>query len=125
MKHTKEEIATAFSHGNFEVTFPYLSEAIIWTVIGEREFQGKASVVANYNQTAKYFSSVETKFESLDLIAAKNKVVIQGSGEFLKDGKRLNFISACDVYEFNDSNELTKISSYCIPMEDGLKSIEI
>ena len=33
----------------------------------------------------------------------------------MRDGKRVNFIAACDVYEFNDKNELERISSYCIP----------
>ena len=35
MKHSQREIAESFSHGNFELTFPYLSEGIIWNVIGE------------------------------------------------------------------------------------------
>ena len=35
MKHTQKEIAEAFSNGDFELTFPYLSENIIWDIVGE------------------------------------------------------------------------------------------
>lgn len=34
--------------------------------------------------------------------------------EFLRDNKRVSFVSACDVYEFNDDNQIQKITSYCI-----------
>ncbi len=118
MKHTTEEIAVAFSHGNFELTFAYLSEEVTWTVIGEKTFQGKAAVKENCERTANYFRSVETKFQITDIIAANNKVVIQGSAEFLEHGKRLNYTTACDVYEFSDQNELVRISSYCITTEE-------
>lgn len=112
---TQKEIAESFSNGNFEFTFPYLSENIIWNVVGENIFKGKKSVVANCLQTAEYFNSVHTVFNTDEIIETDNKVVISGTAEFMRDGKRVNFISACDVYEFNDKNELERISSYCIP----------
>lgn len=115
MKHTQKEIAESFSNGNFELTFPYLSENIIWNVVGENLFKGKAEVVNNCRQTSEYFKSVETNFKTEDVIVTESKVVIRGTGEFLRDGKRVNLITACDVYEFNYENELEKISSYCIP----------
>ena len=115
MKHTQKEIAESFSNGLFELTFPYLSENIIWNVVGENVFKGKAEVVDNCRQTSEYFKSVETNFKTDDIIVTENKVVIRGTGEFLRSGKRVNLITACDVYEFNNENELEKISSYCIP----------
>lgn len=115
MKHSKREIAESFSNGNFELTFPYLSESIVWNVIGENLFKGKSEVVSNCKQTSEYFKSVQTNFKTNDIIETDNKVVIRGTGEFIRDGKRINLTTACDVYEFNDSNELEKISSYCIP----------
>lgn len=115
MKHTKKEIAEAFSNGNFELTFPYLSDSIIWNVIGENLFTGKNEVMNNCKRTAEYFKSVETNFQTEDAIATENKVVIRGTGEFIRDGKRVNLIPACDVYEFNSNDELERITSYCIP----------
>lgn len=113
----KKDIAKAFSSGNFEQTYPYLSEEVTWNVVGENVFQGKSDVIANCEQTAKYFKSIQTDFKTEDLISIDNKVVIRGTGEFFKDGKRVNLITACDVYEFNDNNELETIYSYCIPEE--------
>ena len=115
MPLSKQQIAEAFSNGKFEITHPYLSEKIVWDVIGENIFKGKKEVVANCNQTSDYFKSVQTDFKTKDVIATNNKVVVSGTAEFIRDGKRVNFISACDIYEFNENNELEKISSYCIP----------
>ena len=35
------------------------------------------------------------------------------------DGKRISFVSACDIYEFNENKEIVKITSYCIPDKIG------
>lgn len=117
----KKEIAVFFSNGNFETTFPYLSESIVWHIVGENTFKGKPEVVANCKQTVEYFKSVQTEFKTDDVIEANDKVVVRGSAEFIRDGKRLNFISACDVYEFNNDNKLESILSYCIPTKNETK----
>ena len=118
MEHSKIEIARLFSNGNFESVFPYLSESVEWNVIGENVFKGKTNVIKSCEQTSKYFNSVETVFKTNDIIESGNKVIIRGTGEFFRDGKRLNLISACDVYEFNENNVLQKILSYCIPSNE-------
>ncbi|UII20716.1 nuclear transport factor 2 family protein [Fulvivirga ligni] len=115
MKHTNKEVAEAFSNGNFELTFPYLAENITWDVVGDSSFKGKQEVIQNCKSTSEYFQSVETNFNTEDTIVTDLKVVIRGTGEFLRDGERLNLIMACDVYDFNVAGELEKISSYCIP----------
>lgn len=114
MKHTQKEIAESFSNGNFELTFPYLSENIVWNVVGDNLFNGKIEVIENCKQTSEYFKSIETDFKTEDVIVADYKIIIRGTGEFTRDGKRVNLITACDVYEFNKKGELEKISSYCI-----------
>ncbi len=116
--HLQKEIATSFSNGDFDFVFPYLSHNIIWTVIGTNKFIGKSEVVANCKQTTEYFKSVQTKFKTEDIIVTNQKVIVRGTAEFLSNGKRLNYILACDVYEFNDNNELETISSYCNPEKD-------
>ena len=42
-------------------------------------------------------------------------VVVNGAGEFLRDGKRVSLISASEWYEFDDDEQIIKIYSYCIP----------
>lgn len=110
----KTEIAKAFSTGEFGKTKEFISENAVWTVIEENSFIGKQAIVDNCEQVGKYFQSVTTEFTTLNIIAEGNKVVINGTAEFLKDNKRVSFISACDVYEFNDNNQIQIITSYCI-----------
>lgn len=111
---TKKEIAEAFSTGDFELTFPYLADNVQWTVIGDNFTEGRQAVIEQCRQVASYFKSVTTNFKTLNVISDKNCVAINGTAEFIRDGKRVSFVSACDVYEFNDNNELQTITSYCI-----------
>jgi hypothetical protein len=111
---TQEQIAKAFSNGNFERIYPYLADDVQWTVAGEDFFDGKKAVMENCAQVAGYFESVTTNFKTIHVISDNNRVAVSGTAEFIRDGKRVNFVSACDVYEFNDNNELQTITSYCI-----------
>lgn len=110
-----KEIALFFSNGEFEKTNEHLNENIIWEIIGENVLEGKQAVMKNCEQTATYFKTVETHFKTTDAIVSKNRVIITGTAEFKKNGVCLNFISACDIYEFNGVNEIIRISSYCVP----------
>lgn len=110
-----KQIAEAFSNGKFEITYPYLSSDIEWTIIGENEFTGRQAVIDNCEKTSEYFKTVNTDFRILNVIASENLVAINGTAEFSLNNERILFISACDVYEFNDKSEIVKITSYCIP----------
>ncbi len=110
-----KQIAESFSKGDFAMAIPHLSDSVEWTVIGERSFSGKVAVIKNCEQVANYFKSVTTEFKTQQIIIENNKVVINGTAEFTKGNKKISFISACDIYEFNVTNELQKITSYCIP----------
>ena len=114
-KNKQKEIAVAFSNGNFELSYPYLADNITWIVVGENQFTGKQAVMANCEQTAVYFRSVTTNFQTLNVIAGANRVAVNGTAEFLRDHERIAFVSACDIYEFNEEDMLEKITSYCIP----------
>lgn len=111
---TNTEIAKAFSNGEFEKTFKFIADNAEWTVIGEDKFVGKQAILENCEQVGNYFKSVTTNFNTLNIIGDGNKVVINGTAEFLRDNKRVAFISACDVYEFNVNNQIQNITSYCI-----------
>ena len=80
----------------------------------EIHLDGKKAVMDNCEQVAGYFKSITTKFRILNTIADGNRVAVSGTAEFIRDGKRVNFVSACDVYEFNDTNKLMIITSFCI-----------
>lgn len=112
---TNTEIAIAFSKGEFVKTYHFIANNAIWTVVEEDTFTGKQAIIDNCEQVGNHFKSVKTDFKTLNIIADENKVVINGTAEFLRDNKRVSFVSACDVYEFNDKNEIQNITSYCIP----------
>ncbi|AKP50903.1 nuclear transport factor 2 family protein [Cyclobacterium amurskyense] len=111
---TKSEIAKAFSNGEFEKTYDFIAENAEWIVIEEDKFTGKQAIIDNCEKVGSYFKSVTTDFKTLNTIADGNIVVINGTAEFLRDGKRISFVSACDVYEFNDQDNIKTVTSYCI-----------
>ena len=111
---TKTEIAKAFSNGEFEKTNKFISDTAIWTVFEEDTFIGKQAIINNCEQVGSCFQSVTTDFKTMNIIAEGNKVVINGTAEFLRDNKRVSFVSACDLYEFDDNNQIQNITSYCI-----------
>jgi hypothetical protein len=108
------EIAKSFSNGEFERTYEFISETAEWTVVGEDRFVGKKAIVDNCEKVGSYFRSVQTDFKTLNVISEANKVAINGTAEFFRDGKRVSLISACDVYAFNDHGLIESITSYCI-----------
>jgi len=111
---TKTEIAKAFSNGEFEKANPFISENAVWTVVEEDRFNGRKAILDQCKQVGNYFQSVTTVFKTLNVITESNKVVINGTAEFLRDEKRISFVSACDIYEFDDNNQIQHITSYCI-----------
>lgn len=111
---TKPEIATAFSNGEFDKTKNFIAANAIWEVVEEDKFIGKNAIIENCIQVGQYFKSVATNFKTLNVISEDNKVVVNGTAEFIRNGKRVSFVSACDLYEFNDSDQIQKITSYCI-----------
>lgn len=111
---TKTEIAKAFSNGKFEKTNKFISDTAVWTVVEEDTFIGKQAIIDNCEQVGSYFKSVTTDFKTLNIIAEGNKVVINGTAEFMRDNQRVSFVSSCDVYEFDDNTQIQSITSYCI-----------
>jgi len=111
---TRKQIAELFSAGQFELTYPYLSENISWNVYGEKILEGKKAVIEDCNRTAQYFGSVTTDFRTHHVIEEGNRVAINGWAEFIRDGKTVAIIDAWDVYELVDSAMLQKVYSYCI-----------
>ncbi len=114
MQISKQQIAESFSLGNFESTFPYLSNEIKWNIVGEQKIEGKDALVQHCEQVASYFNSVSTEFTTIHVITDKEMVCATGTAEFKRDGKRVNFVSACDVYQFNAEGMIQEITSYCI-----------
>ncbi len=111
---TKSEISQAFSGGQFEKCLDYLTDQTIWNTPGEQFLTGRQEIEPFCKKIAAYFSSVNTNFEQLNLIENDRCVAINGTAEFIREGKRVSFVSSCDVYEFDLDNKFLSINSYCI-----------
>lgn len=111
---TKEQIAKAFSNGEFEKTYNYLAEDAEWIVVEENHFKGRNAIIKNCEQVGNYFKTVTTDFKTFNVISSQNKVVVNGTAEFLIENKRKSFVSACDIYVFDENNKIQNITSYCI-----------
>lgn len=111
---TNKEIALAFSTGDFEKIYNNIDEQAVWIIVEENTFTGKSAITENCKQVSSYFKSVTTKFETTNVVSEQKMVVVNGTAEFLKEGNQLSFVSACDIYEFNNENQIQKIISYCI-----------
>lgn len=108
------EIAQAFSIGEFDQVADSIAENAEWEVVRENRYIGKKVILQNCEQVAAYFKSVTTNFQTLNVIADDQKVVVNGTAEFIRDGKQVSFVYACDLYEFNGEDQIQKITSYCI-----------
>ena len=116
---TKSEIAQAFSGGQFERCLEYLTDHTIWNTPGEQFLTGRKEIEPFCKNIAAYFNSVTTIFKNLNVIEDDHCVAINGTAEFIREGKRDSFISSCDVYEFDTHNNILSITSYCITERQG------
>ena len=111
---TKKEISEAFSGGQFNKCLEYLTDQTICNTPGEQWLKGRNEIEPFCKNIAAYFGSVTTIFKQLNLIENENCVAINGTAEFIREGKRVAFVSSCDVYEFDSNNKILSINSYCI-----------
>lgn len=111
---TKSEIAQAFSRGDFEKCFAYLTDQTIWDTPGEQNLTGRKEIESFCNNVRAYFDRVITNFQQLNVIENANCVAINGTAEFIHENKRISFVSSCDIYVFDANNNIASITSYCI-----------
>ena len=111
---TKKQIAQAFSGGEFNKCLDYLTDETTWNTPGEQYLKGRKDIEAFSKKVAAYFESVTTDFKLFNVIENKTCVAINGTAEFIREGKRVSFVSSCDVYEFDKENNIISINSYCI-----------
>ena len=109
-----KKIAEEFSCGNFDTAYNVMNDNIVWEIVGEKKIEGNNAVIEYCNSVSRYFKSVTTDFRILHTIQEGNRVAVNGEARFFRDGQKLSFVCSCDIYEFNESEYLEKITSYCI-----------
>ncbi|TXI91618.1 MAG: nuclear transport factor 2 family protein [Neisseriales bacterium] len=108
------DIATSFSTGKFNLIYDFITPEAEWEIVGESLFSGREQIIANCERVRSYFNTVMTNFKIANILVDGDKVVINGTAEFFKNDQLVSFISACDLYQFNEQKQLIKITSYCI-----------
>ncbi len=79
-------IAAAFSNGSVQTAYPYFADNAQWRVIGEEFYFGKNAVIENCERLQ-------------NINAEGRRVAVIGTAGFIRDGRRVSYVSACDVYE--------------------------
>lgn len=111
---TKREIAESLSAGNYEKVADKLADGIEWNMYEESDIiKGKPAFIEFSERIATYFRSITTKFKMDGIIEGENKIAIYGRAEFIRDGKTVNSVNSCDVYEFDADGKVSKVHSYC------------
>ena len=117
---TRTAIARSFSEGRFTDHFERLSASVEWEIIGDGEARltGKDAVERYCREVGAYFDSVTTEFRTANVIEQDDQVCVNGTARFLRDGNLLNFVRSCDLYEFDSTGKIARITSYCVARRD-------
>lgn len=108
------EVVQLFSGGKFDEVEDHLAENVEWQIYEEKmTIIGKAEVIKFCRSVAEYFKTITTKFEMFGLVNGGDKISIYGRAEFIREGKTVNLVHSCDVYEFGADEKILKVYSYC------------
>jgi hypothetical protein len=108
---TIAEIAEAFSDHRFTEVYPYLSDDVRWTVIGDRLIAGKADVIAACDESAAYLATATTEFSRFKLVVGEDAAVVDARATYTDAEKNTFAVASCDIYEFADGM-VSEITSY-------------
>ncbi|MBD2703149.1 nuclear transport factor 2 family protein [Spirosoma sp. BT702] len=114
---TTKQIAEAFSRHDFASTYPYLSDAIQWNLVGSQTINGKQHVIATCDQSADYLKTVTTTFDKFLVLGTENDVVIDSLSTYEDDEQQRSNVASCDWYRF-ENGKLAEITSYTIEIKD-------
>jgi hypothetical protein len=112
---TKLQIAKAFSGEQFDKVMDYITIDTKWNHPGEQNLNGKDEIEPFCKKVSQYFNSITTEFIQDTVIENDHCVSINGTAKFISMDQPDKMIFSCDVYEFDNSNNLLSITSYCIP----------
>lgn len=109
------QIAQQFSLGHFTQLHSYISDDIVWEIIGERSLTGKETVLHHIATIETSFRNTPHLFTIEHTHICQNFIIIQGEATFHSAGLD-QVIRACDIYKFNQGSQILRIQSYCIPV---------
>ena len=111
---SKSEIAELFSSGKFTPCYPFLTDKSVWNIPGEQYLIGKDNIVEYCEAVTEHFNAVTTHFTTINIIENQTSVAISGTAEFIREGLTFSYVSSCDVYNFDENNNILSVHSYCV-----------
>lgn len=115
MSLTNSQIAEAFSRHDFQSVYEYLSDTIVWDIVGGEQCAGRENVIEACESSAQYLATVSTHFLKFRVLSAEGYVVVDSTAEYSSAGQPPAIIASCDIYRFSDGN-ITEITSYTIEL---------
>ena len=115
MDLSTEEIARAISSHRFDDAMPYLSEDVVWELVGEDVLVGKQAVVDACASVAAELRGTETSFDQFKVITGPASVVIDSVAGYRAAEGSLSRVASCDIYDFI-GGQVTHIRSYNIEL---------
>ena len=109
-----QQIAKAFSEGDFSATYVSMSDKIQWQIIGASTIDGKNNVINHCNKMKAEMGN--SALINTNCIVGENMVAVQGYCAYHIDSGAPGRVDYCDVYKFS-ADELSAITSYVIEVK--------
>ncbi len=116
MRLTNKQVAEAFSRHDFQSAYDYLSDTILWDIVGGEHHAGREKVIETCESSAQYLASVSTRFLKFRVLSADEScVVIDSTAEYSSAGQPPALVASCDIYRFSEGT-ISEITSYTIEL---------
>ncbi len=114
-KEIVENVNSAFAEGDTEGFLSHCSGDLIWTLVGEKQVQGKDAV-------REWMNSVECPepptFTVVHMIADGDMVACSGDMSMKGDDGEVGNFGFCDIYRF-DGGEIKELTTYIVKLKTG------
>lgn len=115
MPQPMEAIAEAFSRHRFDEAIPFLSDDVVWSLVGGAAITGKSAVAAACESTTAELENVTTAFTRFRTVVGRDCVVIDSIGEYTDASGEKSVVASCDLFDFADGR-IVAIRSYNIEL---------
>ncbi len=108
------KISEQFSQGNFSAAYEHFDDEVQWQIVSDSTMKGKASVIEFCEKMSVEMATATLK--NTNIIAAEDRVSIEGECDFTNDKGLAEKVKYCDVYRF-ENGKIKEITSYCITVK--------
>lgn len=110
----------AFAQNDRDFILKSMSEDIVWTMVGDKTFEGKQAVEAALEEM-NHVETLDMKIS--EILTSEESAAANGSMKIKDASGKIQSFAFADFYEFKDSNDvmISKMISYILPLKDESK----